>query len=85
MVDDGSGGTADAKAHIFVNPENGQLEQPVLASVGREELSDVARSCADGMALDIVRLAGDQVIVEPPAPGQRIQVAASPGQPIDIQ
>lgn len=85
VVDDGTGGTADAKANIFVNPENGQLEQPVLASLGREELSEVARSCSDGMALDVVRLAGDQVIVDPPAPGQRIQVASNPGQQIDVR
>ncbi len=85
VVDDGTGNTADAKINVFVNPESGQVERPVLAGLGREELSEVARSCTDGMALDIVRLAGDQIVVEPPAPGQRIQVAASPGQQIDIR
>ena len=85
VVDDGTGRTADAKASIFVNPESGQLEQPVLAALGRDELTEVARSCADGMALDIVRLAGDQIIVDPPAPGQRIQISANPGQRIDVR
>lgn len=85
VVDDGTGSTADAKANIFVNPQSGAIEQPVLAGLSREDLSDVARSCADGMALDIARLAGDQVVVDPPAPGQRIQIAANPGQQIDIR
>ena len=85
VVDDGTGVTADAKANIFVNPESGSIEQPVLAGLSRDELSDVARSCADGMALDIARLAGDQVIVDPPAPGQRVQIATNPGQQIDIR
>lgn len=85
VVEDGAGGTADAKANIFVNPENGQVERSVLAGLNRDELVDVARSCADGMALDVARLAGDQIVVEPPEPGQRIQIAASPGQTISIQ
>ena len=85
VVDDGRGNTADAKANIFVNPENGEVGKPVLAGLGREDLSEIARSCADGMALDIVRLAGDQVVVEPPAAGQRVQISANPGQEITIQ
>ncbi len=85
VVDDGAGNTADAQVNVFVNPESGQVERSVLAGLGREELTEVARSCADGMALDIVRLAGDQIVVEPPAPGQRIQIAAIPGQQIDIR
>lgn len=85
VVGDGTGSTADAKASIFVNPADGTVEQPVLAGLGREELTDVARACADGMALDLVRLAGDQVVIEPPAPGQRIQVAAAPGQQVLVQ
>ncbi len=85
VVDDGTGRTAEAKANIFVNPEDGQVGQPVLDGLGREDLSEIARSCADGMALDVVRMAGDQIVVEPPAPGQRIQVAANPGQQINIR
>jgi hypothetical protein len=75
VVDDGAGGIADGKANIFVNPDGGQIEQPVLEGLSREEMVDVARSCVDGGALDIVRLAGDQVLVAAPAAGQRIQVA----------
>lgn len=85
VVDDGTGNTADAKAHVFVNPSDGQVARPVLAALSREEVTEVARSCSDGMALDIVRIAGDQVVVEPPAPGQRIQIAAAPGQQVDVR
>ncbi|MGI9494345.1 MAG: Ig-like domain-containing protein, partial [Geminicoccaceae bacterium] len=85
VVDDGTGETADAKANIFVNPDDGRVEQPVLTGVGREDLSEIARSCADGMALDIVRMAGDQIVIDSPPPGQRIQVAANPGQQIDVR
>lgn len=85
VVDDGAGNTADAKAHIFVNPNDGQISRPVLEGLGRDELVDVARSCSDGMALDIVQLSGDQVIVDPPAAGQRIQITATPGQQVDIR
>ena len=85
VVDDGTGRTDEGKANIFVNPEDGQVDQPVLAGLGREDLSEIARSCADGLALDIVRMAGDQIVIDPPAPGQRIQVAASPGQAISVR
>ncbi|MGI9434562.1 MAG: Ig-like domain-containing protein [Geminicoccaceae bacterium] len=85
VVDDGNGGTADAKLRIFVNADDGQIDQPVLAGFDPSALSEVARSCVDGMALDLVNLAGNQVIIDPPAPGQRIQVAAAPGQRIEIR
>ena len=85
VVSDANGATTEAKAHVFVNPEGGAIDRPVLDDINPAELSEVARSCVDGMALDVARLAGDQIVVDPPAPGQRIQVAAAPGQQIDIQ
>ncbi|MDH3658426.1 MAG: cadherin-like domain-containing protein [Alphaproteobacteria bacterium] len=85
IVQDASGATTEAKAHVFVNPEGGAIDQPVLDNAGPIELAGVARTCVDGMALDIARLAGEQLVVEPPAPGQRVQVAAAAGQEIQIQ
>ncbi len=85
VVSDANGVTTEAKAHVFVNPEGGAIAQPVLDDADATRLSEVAKSCVDGMALDIARLGGDQVIVNPPEPGQRVQVAAAPGQQIDIQ
>ncbi|MEM9628350.1 MAG: type I secretion C-terminal target domain-containing protein [Pseudomonadota bacterium] len=85
IVSDADGVTTEAKAHVFVNPEGGAIAQPVLDSADPTKLSEVAKSCVDGMALDIARLAGDQIVVESPEPGQRVQVAAAPGQQIDIQ
>jgi len=85
QVVDSEGRTADAKAHIFVNPEGGSIDQAVLNNVSPGELADVARACSDGMALDIARLVGDQVTVDPPAPGQRVQVTTTSGQQIAIQ
>lgn len=85
IVSDASGATTAAKAHVFVNPEGGASAQPVLDGAGPIELAEVAKTCVDGLALDIARLAGDQIVIEPPAPGQRIQVAAAAGQEIVIQ
>jgi len=85
VVRDADGNTSEAKAHIFVNPEGGDIDTPVLDTAGPIELAGVARTCVDGMALDIARLDGQQVTIEPPEPGQRIQVTAAPGQQIDIQ
>ena len=85
VVRDASGNTSEAKAHVFVNPEGRAIGEPVLDNAGPLELSGVARTCVDGMALDIARLSGDSVAIDPPEPGQRIQVSASPGQQIDIQ
>ncbi|MGI9508011.1 MAG: Ig-like domain-containing protein [Geminicoccaceae bacterium] len=85
VVRDASGATSEAKAHVFVNPEGGAIAQPVLENADPAALADVARTCVDGMALDIARLSGDLVVVDAPAPGQRVQVAATAGQRIDIQ
>jgi|GEM_PF-5837162 len=85
VVRDASGETSEAKAHIFVNPEGGAVSEPVLNNAGPIELSGVARTCVDGMALDIARLSGERLAIDPPEPGQRIQVTAAPGQQIDIQ
>lgn len=85
VVQDANGETSDAKAHVFVNPDGGVLAEPVLANAGPIELAGVARTCVDGMALDIARLDGGQVVVDPPEPGQRIQVTAVAGQQIVVQ
>ncbi len=84
VVSDANGDTTEAKAHVFVNPEGGAIAQPVLEGAGPAELSEVARTCVDGLALDIARLAGDQIVVDPPEPGQRVQVATAAGQQIEI-
>lgn len=85
VVQDSSGNTSEAKAHIFVNSESGVAAEPVLDDAGPIELAGVGRTCVDGMALDIARLAGEQVVVGPPEPGQRVQVTAAAGQQIEIQ
>ncbi len=85
VISDASGATTEAKAHVFVNPEGGATAQPVLDGASATELSEIARSCVDGLALDIARLAGDQIVIDPPEPGQRVQVATAAGQQIDIQ
>ena len=85
VISDASGVTTEAKAHVFVNPEDGAIAKPVLDGAGPTELSEIARTCVDGLALDIARLAGDQIVVGPPEPGQRVQVAAAAGQQIEIQ
>ncbi len=85
VVQDANGETSDAKAHVFVNPDGGAIAQPVLINAGPVELAGVARTCVDGMALDIARLDGGQVVVDPPEPGQRVQVTAVAGQQIVVQ
>ncbi len=85
QVSDGEGGTTDARAHVFVNPTDGAIGQAVLDGAAPGDLAALARACADGMALDIARLAGDRVTIEPPAPGQRIQVSTTAGQEISIE
>jgi hypothetical protein len=79
------GQTSEAKAHVFVNADDSAVSQPVLDNVTRDELAEVARACSDGMALDIARLSGDQITIDPPAPGQRVQVTSTSGQQIAIQ
>ncbi|MGI9419715.1 MAG: Ig-like domain-containing protein [Geminicoccaceae bacterium] len=85
VVRNADGALSEAKAHVFVNPEGGAIAEPVLDDAGPLELAGVARTCVDGMALHIARVAGDRVTVDPPEPGQRILVTAVPGQQIDIQ
>ena len=85
VVQDANGETSDAKAHIFVNPDGGVIAQPVLVNAGPIELAGVARTCVDGMALDIARLDGGQVVVAPPEPGQRVQITAAAGQQVVVQ
>ncbi|NJO36566.1 MAG: cadherin-like domain-containing protein [Rhizobiales bacterium] len=64
VVRDASGATSEAKAHIFVNPEGGAIAQPVLQGADAIELAGVARTCVDGMALDIAHLDGDRVVID---------------------
>ena len=85
VVQNANGETSDAKAHVFVNPDSGTIAEPVLVNAGSIELAGVARTCVDGMALDIARLDGSQVVVDPPEPGQRVQVTAVVGQQIAVQ
>lgn len=85
VVQDTNGDTSEAKAHVFVNPDGGAIAEPVLDNAGPLELAGVARTCVDGMALDIARLSGGQVAIDSPEPGQRVQVTTAAGQDIVIQ
>lgn len=84
-VDDGAGGRDSASVTLFVNPSSGELEQSVLTGLGDQELSAIARACAAGSGLDVVSLRGAEVQVAVPKAGQRVQVAAEPGQRIELQ
>ena len=49
------------------------------------DLPALARACASGIALDAVTLSGPEVQIQDPAPGQRFQVMAEPGQQVQLQ
>ncbi|MCE3247441.1 MAG: hypothetical protein K0R41_1266, partial [Geminicoccaceae bacterium] len=84
QVGDGQGGAASGAVSVLVNPQDGELDRPVLAGLGNQQLVELARACAAGTALDVVRLEGAQVEVRPPEAGTRVQVQTEPGQAIEL-
>jgi Ca2+-binding RTX toxin-like protein len=85
QVADGRGGTDTAQVTAFVNPAEGDLEQPVLQGLDNQQLARIARACAGGRALEIETLEGQTITVPLPAPGERIEALAQPGQQIRLQ
>ncbi|HLT02308.1 MAG TPA: Ig-like domain-containing protein, partial [Geminicoccaceae bacterium] len=85
QVSDGRGGSATAEVSAFVNPTEGELARPVLEGLSDQELARIARACAAGDALTIERLEGPSITVTLPAPGERIEAQAQPGQEITLQ
>jgi Ca2+-binding RTX toxin-like protein len=84
-VSDGRGGTDTAQVTAFVNSAEGELERPVLQGLDDQQLARMARACASGQALDVERLEGPSITVPLPAPGERIEAFAQPGQQIHLQ
>ncbi len=83
---DGLGGTDEADVFVLVNPAAGQeAPEPALAGLDQETLSSLARACAAATALEVTELAGPNVVVTPPDPGERIEVAVEPGQSLTLR
>jgi Ca2+-binding RTX toxin-like protein len=83
-IGDGQGGYDGANVSVFVNPRGGELAQPVLTGVGNQQLAEIARACAAGVALHEVPLSGPEILIRPPQPGTRIDVQTEPGQSIQL-
>jgi Ca2+-binding RTX toxin-like protein len=85
QVTDGRGGTDTAQVTAFVNPTRGDLEQPVLQGLDDQQLARVAVACAGGQALEVETLEGQTITVPLPAPGERTEALAQPGQQIRLE
>jgi len=84
-VQDDQGGSETGNATVFVNPTEDALRPPVMSQVAMADLPAVARACASGLALDATTLSGPLIQLQDPLPGQRFQIAAEPGQRIELQ
>jgi Ca2+-binding RTX toxin-like protein len=84
VVDD-RGGSDTAQVAAFVNPTEGEPVQPVLQGLDDQQLARIAIACAGGEALEVERLEGQAVTVPVPAPGERIEAVAQPGQQITLR
>jgi hypothetical protein len=84
-VADDRGGTDTAQVTAFVNPTEGELEQPVLQGLDNQQLARMAVACAGGQALQVERLEGQSITVPLPAPGERIEALGQPGQQINLR
>jgi hypothetical protein len=85
QLSDGRGGTDTAQVTAFVNPTGGELDRPVLQGLDDQQLARLAVACAGGQALEVERLEGQTITVPVPAPGERIEALAQPGQQINLQ
>jgi Ca2+-binding RTX toxin-like protein len=85
QVTDGRGGTETGQATVFVNPSDGELDRPVLEGLDDQQLARLAVACAGGQALEVETLTGPSITVPVPAPGERIDAIAQPGQQINLQ
>jgi hypothetical protein len=84
-VQDGRGGSDTADATVFVNPLEDALIPPAMARVSPADLPALAQACATGIALETTPLSGPEIQIQDPAPGQRFQIQAEPGQQIQLQ
>ncbi len=84
VVDD-RGGSDTAQVAAFVNPTEGEPVQPVLQGLDDQQLARIAMACAGGDALEVARLEGQAITVPVPAPGERIEALAQPGQQITLR
>ena len=84
MVDD-RGGSDTAQVAAFVNPTEGEPVRPVLQGLDDQQLARIAMACAGGDALEVARLEGQAITVPVPAPGERIEALAQPGQQITLR
>jgi Ca2+-binding RTX toxin-like protein len=84
-VQDGRGGSDTADATVFVNPLEEPLVPPAMARVSPADLPALAQACATGIALETTALSGPEIQIQDPAPGQRFQIQAEPGQQIQLQ
>lgn len=85
QVLDDRGGSDTAQVAAFVNPVAGEAARPVLQGLDDQQLARIARACAGGEALEVERLAGQTLTVPVPAPGERIEAQAQPGQQITLR
>jgi Ca2+-binding RTX toxin-like protein len=85
QVLDGRGGSDTAQVAAFVNPTAGEPAQPVLQGLDDQQLARIAIACAGGEALEVERLDGQTLTVPVPAPGERIEAVAEPGQQITLR
>jgi Ca2+-binding RTX toxin-like protein len=85
QVLDDRGGSDTAQVAAFINPAEGEAAQPVLQGLDDQQLARIARACAGGEALEVEQLAGQTLTVPVPAPGERIEAQAQPGQQITLR
>src|SRR5919109_2284018 len=84
-VQDGRGASDSANATVFVNPLEDALIPPVIARIPPADLPAIAQACASGIALETTPLRGPEIQIQDPAPGERFQIQAEPGQQIQLQ
>jgi Bacterial Ig domain/Domain of unknown function (DUF4114)/RTX calcium-binding nonapeptide repeat (4 copies) len=85
QVVDERGASDTAQVAAFVNPTEGEPVQPVLQGLNDQQLARIAMACAGGDALEVARLEGQAITVPVPAPGERIEALAEPGQQITLR
>ena len=66
-------------------PRKARSTDPVLEGLDDQQLARLAVACAGGQALEVETLTGPSITVPVPAPGERIDAIAQPGQQINLQ